>query len=182
MSTATRCLMAAMMVVISSTMFAQNAGRNLEPITAESLNSRDVVGRLGLPLGHVMKIDATVMSGDATRVKRNAGMYLLNVVTVDGKELPKPVLIHFEVVPGSNAPLANDSDSLYELKIGQKVRGPRSADRKELEAGYVNSRVHLSVYETGCFNGIPEKSNIGIQGPSFSFQTRLCVIEQLNAP
>ena len=177
-----RCLLVAAMAVVASTLSAQDALPRLDSITADSLNRRDVVGVLGLPLGQVTEISATVVSGNSTRRKADSGTYLLDVLTVNGKKLPNSRLIHFNVAPGSHAQLAHDTFALFELKTGKKPGRIGSTEVKEIELGYVDTTVRLSVYETGGYAGIPANSKLGTAGTAFSFRTHLEILEQLDSP
>ncbi|MES2792392.1 MAG: hypothetical protein V4719_22435 [Planctomycetota bacterium] len=163
-------------------MLAQDAPRRLESITSESLNSRDVIGRLGLPLGDVTEIVATVVSGDSTRLKANAGQYLLRVHSVGGKELKPPLLMNFHVVIGSDAQLASDDFALYKLKKGEETGSLESGQIKELEKGYVDSKVKLLVYETGSYEGFPKGNPFGVAGRAFHFGTYLDILVQHDLP
>lgn len=179
-----RCYLSVTVVaVVATTIFAQDAVQRLDPISAASLNRRDVIGSLGLPLGQVTEISATVVSGDSTRRKADSGTYLLRVLTVNGKKLQEPPLIRFNVDPRSHAQLANDRISLYELKKkGKKTDRLDSALIKDLEVGYVDSKVKLSVYETGGYAGIAGTNKFGDAGTAFSFRTSLEILEQLAPP
>lgn len=169
-------------VCATSLMCAQDAPKKLEAITSESLNQRDVIGELGLPLGDGTEIVATIVPGRETRRKADAGRYLLRVHSVSGKELPKPLLMNFEVSATSGAALANDGFDLYELKKGEKPGSIDSAELAELEKGYVGSKVKLTVCESGGFSGLPRKVETGSAGSSFWFRTHLVVYRQLDLP
>lgn len=178
-----RCYLSVTVVaVVASTILAQDVVQRLDSISAASLNSRDVIGSLGLPLGQVTEISATVVSGDSTRRKADSGTYLLRVLTVNGKKVQEPPLMLFNVDPRSHAQLANDRFSLYELKKGEKTGRLDSASIKELEVGYVDSKVKLSVYETGGYAGIAGTNKFGDAGTAFSFRTSLEILEQLDPP
>ncbi len=144
----------AIAVGVASTMFGDDMPQKLESISSASLNQRDVMGELNLPLGKVTQVMATMISGDSTRSKARAGLYLLQVHAVAGMVLPSKPLLEFEVDPG--------------VKV------------KELEKNYVGKKVKLVVYETGHYTRIPEHSNTGVAGVPFRFRTYLVVLDKLD--
>jgi len=125
------------------------------PITLEELNRRNVVGKLGLPLGTAVEIEAEVVSGQSLRMKGYDSLYLLKVTHVDGMELGKPPLMRFFVPGFASVKLANHTLALYELTHGTKAKSLDSSQVAELEIGYVGKAVRLVVYEAGNFSGIP---------------------------
>lgn len=151
----------------------------LESVTSTSLNHRKVIGRLGVPLGVAVEIDATIVSGDTLRMKVHSGRYLLKVETVQSKPVNESLILTFEVPPFVDAPLAIDHVSLVKLKRGKISEKLNSQQIKLLEQGYVGQRFRLLVYETGSFTGIPSDlpSDAPIwQDTGFHFATYLKVL------
>lgn len=150
-----------------------------QPITIAELNQRQVIGALGVPLGTVVEVRATVVSGEELGGKGNDTSYLLKVTHVNGKELENAPLMEFSVFPTVRAELANNPFDLYEKKRGQKAQGLSSEQIAELEKGYVGKTVNLAVYEVGRFSGIPRNMPSGSHiwlGRAFQFSTDLNVL------
>lgn len=116
------------------------------PITAEELNQRTVVGQLGLPLGTATEIDAEIVSGNSLRVKRYHSRYLLKVTHVAGNKRNKDITLEFYVPGFASVGIASDTFALYELKNDKKTERLNSEQIAELEKGYVGKSVRLVVY------------------------------------
>ena len=86
--------------------------KEVKSITAESLNTIAVVGKLGVPLGEVSTIRAIIVDGDSLRTKADMGSFFLRVTEVNGKKLDSEPIIDFFLAPGSRAKLANDNFEL----------------------------------------------------------------------
>ncbi len=153
-----------------------------EPIPLKELRNRDVVGRLGLPLGTATEVEAEVVSGDSTRRLADRSRYLLRVTHVDGKELADSALMHFELPGFASVKLANDHWSLLEMKQGKEAEKQLdTAQLVQLEQGYVGKRIRLAVYEAGKFDGLPKrlpKDFQNLQGYQFRFSTFLVVLAE----
>src|SRR3569832_1483323 len=54
------------------------------------------VGRLGLPLGTVVPIEAVIIDGSTAAIKKYDGMYLLRIESVQGRKPAKPFPMVFE--------------------------------------------------------------------------------------
>jgi hypothetical protein len=128
---------------------------DMATISVADLNSRPVVGELGVPLGTVVEVEATVVAGRELRVKGLSSLYLLEVTHVNGRSLTEPQMMEFAVPPWISASLANDNLDLHEMKTGQKAGSLDGDAIEELERGYVGKRVRVAVYEVGRFTGIP---------------------------
>jgi hypothetical protein len=140
-----------------------------------------VVGKLGLPLGTAVEIEAEVVSGQSLRIKGYDSLYLLKVTHVDGKELSKPPLLRFSAPGFASAKLANHTFALYEMKHGTKAKSLDSSQVAELEKGYVGKTVRLVVYETGSFSGAPSKlpKDVPVWADfAFHFSTSLTVLNE----
>lgn len=146
------------------------------------LTEHPPTGELGLPLGTVVEIRATVIAGRELELKNYTFDYLLRVTEVNGRALPEQPLMRF-TVPFLGAKLANDIFCLYELKTGKKY-GSSDFEIESLERGYVGKRVRLVVYETGRYYGVPKNLFRDFrdvqtwQEPSFYFLNSLAVLKE----
>lgn len=150
-------------------------------ITVSELVEMDVIGTLGVPLGEVVEVQAVIVSGSETRAKALDGRYLLRIESINGTALGKPVTKTFIVWPLSHVKIANDDFSLHKLKTGRKAKSLDSEQIKELEKDYVDKRVKLSVYESGSFEGTPDRMPEDVSTGAdvgFGFRTHLIVLKQ----
>ena len=157
------------------------AGAGRHPIRVEPLHELSVVGKLGLPLGTVTDVRATVMAGRELNDKGHQSDYLLRVTHVAGRGLDEPVAMEFSTLQFVNLPLAENTFQLYEMKHGKKARGLDSTQIRKLEEGYVGKNVRLVVYETGGFSGIPAGLPPDVpswQDRGFGFSTSLVVVAE----
>jgi hypothetical protein len=146
-------------------------------MTAAELTARPPVGALGLPLGTVAEIRATVVRGGDMYDKIDVGRYFLRVSHVNGRALPDQPLLEFYVGPGSAA-LAPNVSELYELKHHAKAPSLDARQVAALEAGYVGREVRLSAYETGQFEGTPTNLPGAWQDRPFHFHNSLVVLAE----
>ena len=140
-----------------------------------------LIGDLGVPLGTVVEIRATIVAGSETRMKQYQSAYLLRVSEVGGRPLPQPQLMEFAVPGFVSAKLASDNFDLYELKNGTKTGRLDSSQIEKLQKGYVGKEVRLAVYETGGYSGIPANlpSDVPVwQDRGFRFRTWLVVMAE----
>lgn len=170
------CPVCVLFIAFGSAALAQEAAKR--PITLDELNSRQVVGALGKPLGTALEIDAKVIAGSELRMKQYATAYLLKVSHVDGKKLESPAVLRFST-GFSNVKLANNHFSLYEMKHHKEAGSLDSSQIAELEKGYVGKSVRLAVYEVGGFRGRP--TNLPDDAPlwadvGFHFDTSLVIV------
>jgi hypothetical protein len=155
------------------------------PITLEDLNRRTVIGKLGLPLGTVVEIDAEITAGSDLRLKGYHSHYLLKVTHVDGKKMDSPPLLDFSVPGFASVKLANHTFSLYEMKHGTKAGSLNSSQVAELEKDYVGRAVRLLVYEVGSFDGMPKNLPKDMRDRAdfgFHFSTSLIALAQREKP
>jgi hypothetical protein len=148
---------------------------------ASDLNTHPVVGTLGIALGHVVDIRATVISGASLRTKRDSASYLLRVHEVGGRVLNPSPTLSFVLAPGSDARLANGHWALHRMRRGTEARSLDDRAIAELERGYVGTSVRLTVYETGSFGGTPSDMPADVlsrQDTSFHFESHLVVLNQ----
>lgn len=141
-----------------------------------------IIGRLGVPLGTVVEIEAVILDGDTLNTKAGAGTYLLKIEKVGGKNLIHPVISDFGVHPWDDIKLANDPFSLYKVITGAEAHSLKGDDIERFKKGYIGSRCRLLVYESGGFSGIPN----GLPGDymlwqdhGFGFETYLFVLRVL---
>lgn len=149
-------------------------------IPVSELVAMDVIGYLGVPLGEVVEVQAIILSGEKRR-KSLVGRYLLQIESVNGTALDEPALMTFIIWPLSHVKLANDHWSLHKLKTGRKAKSLDSEQIKELEKDYVGKRVKLSVYESGSFEGTPDRMPEDVitgADVGFGFSTHLIVLKQ----
>lgn len=140
-------------------------------ITVSELVEMDVIGTLGVPLGEVVEVQAIIVSGSETRAKVLDGRYLLRIESINSTALGKSVTKTFIIWPHSHVKIANDHWTLHELKTGRKAKSFNSGQIKELEKDYVGKRVKLLVYESGSFEGTPDRMPEDvITGADFGFR------------
>jgi hypothetical protein len=167
-----------MCVVVAGNLYGQDTPTEA-PITLEELNRRSVIGKLGLPLGTTVEIEAEVVSGRSLRLKEYFSLYLLRVTHVNGKELETAPLMRFSSPSFASVELANHTFALYELKHGAKAKSLASSQIEKLEKGYVGKKVRLIVYEVGGFHGIPNQlpNDVPVWADAaFHFETTLSVL------
>lgn len=158
---------------------AEDTAPPINEISAAKLNSIKVIGELGIPLGQIAQIEATIISGDSSQMKAYQGRYLLKVTTVDGKTLGAESVFEFSKTPGSQSELASTDFELFELKTGKKAEQLTAEQITKLREGYLGTRLSLLAYESGGFSGIPKnwpKDMMPWQGQTFHFGTRLMVV------
>ena len=151
-----------------------------EPLTIADLNERQVIGQLGVPLGTVVEIKATVVAGDDLRRKQYQGAYLLRVTDVDGRLLESPPVMTFFVPGFSGVKLARNNFELHEIKTGAKVGSLNQEQVEKLQQGYVGKEMRLVVYEIGQFTGMPKElpnDVLSWQDVGFGFRTLLNILE-----
>jgi hypothetical protein len=156
-----------------------------QPISIEELNTRPVIGELGVPLGTVVEVDAVVVSGDEIRSKASSGTYLLKITHVGGNKLNKDRLMPFFVPGFVSVQLASNTFALRELKHGKKARSLGDDQIDEMEKGYVGKSIRLAVYEVGSFAGMPADLPEDVpvwQDFGFRFSTLLTVLAERDRP
>src|SRR5579862_4265388 len=162
----------------------QGSASTPRAITINEMREQSIIGELGLPLGTVVDIEATVIAGRELREKAEMSNYLLRVTKVDGHLLPEAVLMEFEPPTSPYVHVARDVFQLHEMKTGVKGGSLSAEAIRADEAGYVNQIVQLAIYETGGYSGNPVKSfskmdvSGGGQGRAFGFSTWLVLLAQ----
>ena len=110
----------------------KNANR-AATISVKSFGPKNVIGHLGQPLGTIVRVSGVVIDGDSTRRRVNLGKTLLEVQTVDGEKLQRPMQFEY------------------------------SRARKEIPKPLPGQRFDYYVHEYGAFDGvvdIPEELEI----------------------
>ena len=107
------------------------------PLNWSELNERPVIGMLGVPLGTVAEIQATVVDDKTSKADQN--VLFLRVTQVNGQDLKGSPTFMFNVRPWA--------------KVAQVPKDLPTENPEE----YLDKSVRLSVYETGSFSGIPDK-------------------------
>ena len=160
--------------------FVDVGGGTPPPATTRPL-ATPPIGALGLPLGTVARVRATVVSGEELRDKSHASEYVLRVTHVNGTELAEKPLCDFGVPAYLRKGLARTPHELYEMKHGRKAEELTSEQVRRLERGYVGKEFVLDAYETGSFGGIPKNMPDDVplwQDRGFGFRTALVVVAE----
>jgi hypothetical protein len=144
-----------------------------------------IVGQLGVPLGTVVEIDATIIAGSSLGRKGLDSEYLLKVSKVGSKSVAQPPICQFHPSPFEKVNLARDDFSLHELKTGRKTGKLSAAQIEALQRGYVGKTYRLIVYEEGVFSGVP--ANLPENYPvwadrGFGFRSYLMVLRIIPEP
>ena len=157
-----------------------------KPVDYSALGSNVVIiGQLGVPLGTVVQVDATIVAGRTLEPKALMGEYLLKVTKVGSNLVPNPACCPFRTHSWAEVKLAPDEFSLYELKKGKKTGRLSDLQVAELERGYVGRAYRLLVYEEGVYTGIPRdlpKDYPIWQDQPFGFRTHLIVLRIIEDP
>lgn len=154
-------------------------------VSASDLSEHPVTGRMGVPLGKVAAIQATIVAGESMHMKRYDGHYLLRVEAVNGIAPKQPANFEFALAPGSMARLANSPFELHRMLRGSEAHKLDSHIIADLEKDYVGKTLQLEAYETGSFRGIPKALPAGVdtwQDISFQFETYLMVLRERGRP
>jgi hypothetical protein len=115
-----------------------------------SVTSSKFMGKLGLPLGTVVKVEGIFYSGDKTRTKALSGLMLMEISNVAGKPITPPVVLRFS---------------------GNKKLFPNPKD---------GNKFSVYTYETGGYTGIPHKAFQHIPivtTTSFHFESHLILLK-----
>jgi hypothetical protein len=102
----------------------------VESISLKDLNTHPVIGELGIPMGEVATVRASVVDGNSTRMKEHQDEFLLRITSVNGKDLVTAPLMPFASA------------------IGTEVEG--------IDSMWVGKSITLEAYEAGEFSGVPE--------------------------
>ncbi|MGH8018663.1 MAG: hypothetical protein ACREIA_10275 [Opitutaceae bacterium] len=151
-----------------------------------------VIGELGLPLGTVAEIEATVVDGGPSgmwvvlpKTTPEMHIFALSVERVNGRALSEPKILEFQVLPAAasfpyGVTLAPKRMQLSELLQSRIEEGAMTeAEAEAFRHTYMGSRHRLVVSEAGIFHGrpadLPDDAPIWAV-PRFHFTTRLVVL------
>jgi len=168
--------------IIACTLVARADDQAPKSISVESLDTIPVIGMIGVPLGKVATVRATVVDGESLGMKASQGHYLLKITEVDGTKLNSEPIIRFSLAPGSEVQLASNNFELYELKTGKKAESLTDEQMVAFKKDYVGRSLLLQVYELGGFSGIPKnmpKEVMIWQDRGFGFRTYLRVLREV---
>ena len=73
------------------------AGKQQAKLHYTELAPDRIIGSLGKPLGTIVKIQGTLISGDKLRLKAMSGKTLLEVTSVDGQRLREKIVLEFDI-------------------------------------------------------------------------------------
>jgi len=115
-----------------------------------------IIGKLGVPLGEMVEIEAVIVSGRVVQPESKSlqSAYLLRVEKVGAQVLPIPQLAMFATWD-SEVSLPRDAFGLFERKEGRKAGSLSRSQIEELERDYLGRRLRLLVFEEGSFDGYP---------------------------
>ena len=171
---------ATIFIIVALSTFAPVRLLAQKPVDHRALG-RDVliIGQLGVPLGTVVQVDATIVAGRTLGSKEFMAEYLLKVTKIGSNAVSNPPNCPFRTHSWAEVRIAPDEFSLYELKKGKKTGSLSDLQVAELERGYVGRVYRLLVYEEGVYTGIPRdlpKDYPVRQDHSFGFRTHLIVL------
>jgi len=161
---------------------AEPVQEDRKSISVNELNDLKIIGKLGIPLGQAVEMEAVIISGMSTNRKQNEGIYLLKVKSVAGKPLKVPVLMPFRGQFESAEPFPRNAFELRKQKFPKEAEGISDELLKRLEKDFVDTQVKCLGYESGCFGGVPNGLSEGYPvwaGTSFGFQSELVVLKKL---
>ena len=161
----------------------QKVAERTKELTTNEIIRAEVIGKLGLPLGTCVDVQATVEAAKKPTSKQNSGKYFLKITHVSGKKLAIPLFERFYIhhFASETVQLADSEMSLYKLKKGQPEGWVDSDEIKKLEDDYLSKVVYLTVYENGGFRGVPKNLPKSVRvwpGVGYGFSSEVCVIDQ----
>ena len=162
----------------SNSTLAQS-NRNMIVHVSDIGTSITVIGKIGLPMGTVAKINAVIINGAETGCKGDCGSYLLKVLSVGGNTLTNSVLMSFM---DSTGKIPNEAFGRAKQVFGKKVESLTDADIDKINRNFVGRSLWLLAYENGEFSGQPNALPADFPIPQdigFSFQTQLTIVKVL---
>ena len=131
----------------------------MRPITVAEVNRRSVEirGALGLPLGTVAEVEATIVDGASIPRRMDLqSTFLLSVEKINGKQLAAPLLFQFSApfrsvkLISSHGELGTIDNRLSDVpKLGEK-------EAEVVKRRYVGSRYKLAAFEKGEVGSRPD--------------------------
>lgn len=177
-----KCAAAICLLLTSSPLHSAEPVRDdRKSISVDELNELKIIGKLGIPLGQAVEMEATIISGSDTGLKMHGGNYLLKLQSVAGKSLTKSLVMMFRG-QGSTAPFPRNVFELHKQKLAKEADVISDELLKQLEKDYVGTKVRFLGYESGGFGGIPNGLPKGYRrsaGTGFGFQSELVVLKNL---
>lgn len=150
-------------------------------ITLSDLKNKHVVGELGLPLGSIAVIRATICDGDLMNDKIHDGEYLLRITHVNDEIITASPILEFSLRHAGKINLATNSFDLFFMNNGYTVEELNASQIAKLKNEYVDKEVTLVCYETGEFTGMPEDIPDDVlpwQEAGFRFKSKLEILSE----
>jgi hypothetical protein len=170
-------------LLTNSPLYSAEAGNDdRKSISVDALNDLKIIGKLGIPLGKAVEMEATIISGSDTGLKQHDGDYLLKLQSVGGKSLTAPVVMSFRGQHESSAPFPRNAFELHQQNFPKKAGIISDELLKQLEKNFVGIQVKFLGYESGRFGGVPNglpKAYPVWADTGFGFQSELVVLEKL---
>lgn len=133
--------------------------RQPRPISVAEFNRRsaEITGTLGLPLGTVAEIEATIVDGASIPRRMDLqSTFLLSIEKINGKQLTAPLLLQFSA-PFRSVKLVSAHSEL--AAIGNRLGEVPKLSESEAEVvkrRYVGSRYKLAAFEKGEVGSRPD--------------------------
>jgi len=167
-------------IIVAFALYSPQRELAQTPIESKKLGKDFVIiGELGVPLGTIVEINATIVAGRSVGPKDLYSEYLLKVNKVGNKSMSDPAVCEFRTHSWDDVKLAPNTFALYELKKGEKAKSLTDVQIAELERDYVGRAYHLLAYEQGMFTGVPKnlpKNSVSWQDRGFGFRSQLIVM------
>ncbi len=98
----------------------QESAEDSKALTTDEIIRAEVIGKLGIPLGTCVDIQATVEAARKPTSKQNSGKYFLKITHVKGNKLIEPLFERFYIsnFASESVQLADSEMNLYKLKNG----------------------------------------------------------------
>lgn len=134
-------------------------------VSVKQFAAQKVIGHLGYPLGTVVRITGTCIEGDRTRRRADLGKILLEVRTVNGKELENPFVVPF-LRTAKDVPTPADGDSFdyYAHEWGTfdgivSIPNDLAIDQPMVANDGFHYRPHITIHKSNI--GQPTKQSSG---------------------
>jgi hypothetical protein len=124
---------------------AEPVKEDRKSISVDALNELKIIGKLGIPLGHAVKMKAIVIADGSLRSKAGRS-YCLKITSVADKDLAIPVTMPFQDPGGFSLP--NELEGLYRMKKGKEAKEMTVEIMEEVEENYVGSEIEFLGFET----------------------------------
>ena len=125
--------------------------RVLDTISYNDLNEKYIVlGKLNLPLGTVTEIEGKIVDGKYLSQKQYEGKWLISISKIGERKIEKAIV----------------SEIVYDFK-----------NNENSEIGKIKRFI---AYEIGSYSGIPDNTSFEWTDHTFSFNTRIKILKELN--